>query len=170
MPDGISVFEQQIQPSWVYRAALERAAEIWTPDQKIWLAPANNFGFEKFEQELGGEFLQQHFPKIEFEVIPTPADFLGYVDTFGNAVLSADFFKKNMLWGDGKIVLVSAKIHARRAAFCFAKAGFQIEKLVLADYSDCPSGERIVGRLFYYRFPFLHRVYEWLARQRDSFS
>ena len=119
--------------------------------------------------ELYLEFLKKNFPKTKFQVIPTDPNWQNnYVDTSGNAILTMDFFLKNKIDTKMPLVLVSGKIHARRACLCFEKAGFSIEKLIEVDYPNRPEGEKITGRLFYYQYKWLHRIYEFMAFWRDK--
>ncbi len=169
VPDGISVIDNKIYPSFVYRAVLEKAAEIWKPNQTIYLAPANHFGFEKTEQALGGEFLKKNYPKVDVSVIPTDEIWQkNYVDTYMNAVMTHTFFLDNEIDDEIPIILVVGKIHARRAVLAFEKAFFLIEKVIEVDYPDCAKDEKIVRRLFYYNYRWLHKIYEFLAFWRDK--
>jgi hypothetical protein len=56
-------------------------------------------------------------------------------------------------------------MHSRRATLCFSAEGFSISKVERISYRL--EREPIVPRLFYYRHPLLHRMYESVALMRD---
>lgn len=165
VPDGLSVNahgETTNEPSFVYRSVLDWAVDH-ANGKKIYLAPANRFGGSTFEQDAGSAYLERKL--IQSIAIPTPDD-THYVDTHGNALLLKKYLKSHRQWPLGPITLVSGKVHAKRAKLCFEYEGFEIANLVAVRYA-IPKRERIVNRLFYYRYPALHRIYETLAYLRD---
>ena len=85
-----------------------------------------------------------------------------YIDTRGNARHLREWLSLRDMWPYQPIILISAKHHARRAALCFRKEGFKIAQIVSVPYA-IKHDEFIVPRLWYYKHPNLHILYELLA-------
>jgi hypothetical protein len=165
VPDGLAadwktgtVFPR---PSFVFRAVLDYVAAQF-PSHSIYLAPANDFGCGVTEQAAGVSYLE---PRRVSCIAPSPFSD-NYIDTRGNARYLRQYLERNALWPLPPIILVAAWHHARRAALCFKKEGFSIARLIAVPY-NVPMGEGIVPRLWYYRYPRAHRIYEFLAILRD---
>lgn len=155
-----------VRPSFVYRQVLRRVREIARPGDTVYLAPANAFGGPLTEEQAAWHFLQEAGgPAFDLRC---PGMNLGefrrgdaYIDTYGNAKELA-----RVLPAAGRdFELVVAEPHARRAAWCFRRAGYRIARVhaVPIVYERA----RVVRRTFYYRHPLLHRAYEFLAHCRD---
>ncbi|MEM9003728.1 MAG: ElyC/SanA/YdcF family protein [Cyanobacteria bacterium P01_F01_bin.86] len=164
VPDGISIVDGQVVPSFVYRAVLDEVASKHS-GEKIYLAPANDFGTGVKEQEVARDYLSGLNGRLD--VICVEADAASYIDTRGNA----HYFKRYLIErgvkaSNFRIVLIAAKRHLRRAIVCFEKEGFAVEQVHSVEY-QVARRERIVSRLFYYKYPFVHSIYEILATIRD---
>jgi len=154
------------EPSFVFRAVLERVIADYSGGE-IYIAPANDFGCVKFEEEVARDLLCEH--GLDRVFIPDRRVLhpqLNYIDTMGNARVLRNWLQRCQNWPLPPITLVVAQLHATRSAFCFQHAGFAIEKVVQVPYEV--ANEYIVGRLFYYKHPLLHVLYEKLALQRDK--
>ena len=167
VPDGVKAAGSPpipvSEPSFVYRAVLDRIAEHYA-DHSIYLAPANKFGTASAEQKTGECYLAA-LGRFDLTVPPTPVT-RTHIDTRGNAHLLRQFLQGRGVWPLPPCILVVAYRHARRAALCFRKEGFVIASLDTVPY-DIPAEERIVRRAWYYRHPPLHALYETLAYARD---
>jgi len=164
VPDGLAADDAGRalgEPSFVYRAVLDRVLDESAPGDRILLAPANRFGGEVSEQEAARRYLAERGATagiVCFEV-----DDRRYVDTRGNARLLRRHLEEAGEWPLAGGVLVSFHRHLPRAALVFAQEGFAVDStLPVAPPRFAP--ETIVGRLWYYRFPVLHAVYEIGAR------
>jgi len=150
------------EPSFVYRKVLDQIVEIWG-GQNIYLAPANHFGNELSEQEVAESYLDARgVALICTPIFKTPP----YIDTWGNAHMLKQYLENHGIWPLSSIILVVSSIHARRAIFVFGKNGFAIDQVISVPY-DIPTNAAIVPRLWYYRFPIIHQIYEILALGRD---
>ena len=161
VPDGLA-YDPVLKvacskPSFVYRAVLDGIIEKYR-DKKIILAPANNFGGAIFEQEAAKLYLKEQL----VEPICIPSQSKKYIDTRGNARHLREWLSLRDMWPYQPIILISAKHHARRAALCFRKEGFKIAQIVSVPYA-INHDEFIVPRLWYYKHPNLHILYELLA-------
>ncbi len=152
------------EPSFVFRQVLDYVATIATMETVMYLAPANRFGGEVYEQEAAYTYLNARMDcgQIHCPVYPAP----GYVDTFGNALLLRRYLLDRKRWPLGPVDLICANIHAYRARYCFARLGYGIARVHRVPYRVFPN-ERIVDRLWYYRVKPLHLVYEMVALARD---
>lgn len=166
VPDGLAkdarTGKTTTEPSSVYRQVLDLVhAKIGATT--IYLAPANRFGGPITEQEAAWNYLSRMGRRnLVAPVYQTPP----YVDTWGNAVLLRRFLERSEQWPLQPVILAVARRHSRRARFCFERNGFIISDMLTPDY-DIPADAQIVSRLWYYRFPVIHRVYESLALMRD---
>ena len=151
-------------PSFVFRQILDYVAGIATPATVVYLAPANRFGGNVFEQEAAYAYLTARSAcrQVHCPVYPAPE----YVDTFGNARLLRRYLMDRNGWPPGPVDLVCADIHSCRARYCFARSGYRIARVHRVPFRVF-SGERIVNRLWYYRVRPAHVVYEISATVRD---
>jgi len=149
------------QPSFVYRAVLDMVKRD-LPRRTLYLAPANNFGTDCYEQEAAAAYLRDYQGKV----ITVPSSGNAYIDTRGNAAQLRSYAEALNLWPFGPIMLVSGQRHLRRSILCFRKEGFDIEAVLGGSYA-IPADEAIVPRLWYYRIPLWHQLYEHLAFLRD---
>jgi hypothetical protein len=166
VPDGLAAQGGAAlpDPSFVYRAVLDAALRRPSEDT-ILLAPANSFGGPLTEEEAAERYLRA---KGRTGVILRPPPVKGgYVDTRGNALHLRQWLQARGTWPlTGARLLVAAR-HARRARLCFAREGFVFQAVDAVSYA-VPPGEGVVPRLWYYRWPVLHRLYELLALVRDG--
>lgn len=166
VPDGLAADRDGSAlpfPSSVYRAVLDRVAAIARTDDSIYLAPANTFGGEVAEQEAGRRYLS---PLTRARVISVESDEPGYIDTRGNARILRRHLELTERWPLPAAALIAYCVHLPRAEASFHQEGFQFEEAVGAgpiviDRAD--PAHRIVRRLWYYRYPWVHRAYEQLA-------
>lgn len=161
VPDGIVKKGTAVIPSFVYKSALD-AANSYKENLPIFLAPANKFNTEFYEQEVGERYLLSigcqkniYFPKFKKNK---------YIDTWGNATLLMEYllakFGPEIL--NTEVVLVSGYRHMRRAYYCFSEAGFNIVEKVCSSYTIIQD-EKMPIRLFYYKYSTLHMCYELFA-------
>jgi uncharacterized SAM-binding protein YcdF (DUF218 family) len=166
VPDGVAAKDGSAlpEPSFVYRAVLDRALRRPQEDV-ILLAPANAFGGPLTEEEAAENYLRAH--GRNGVILRPPRVRNGYVDTRGNAFHLRQWLQAQGLWPLAQARLLVAARHARRARLCFAREGFVFEAVEPVSYA-VPAGERVVPRLWYYRWPVVHRLYEILALVRDA--
>jgi hypothetical protein len=163
VPEGIAVDKHGNplpEPSFVYRQVLDYVADITHNGDTIYLAPANNYGGEHYEQELAHTYLSK---KIDAHIHCPVINSKTYIDTHGNAKYLKDFLSgkiKSMTFD-----LVCAYIHSYRAHYCFKKVGFNVEKIHRVYYAV--DDNYIVSRLWYYKYKPIHYGYELLAFMRD---
>ena len=166
VPDGLQADEASGAalplPSFVYRAALDHVRQFYA-SHPIYLAPANRFGGAVSEQQAGQDYLAS----FGMSSIAPPSPESGYIDTQGNAAFLRHYLETQGQWPLNKSILVAASHHTRRALLCFRKSGFDFIQIDSVPYR-IPEGERIVSRLWYYRYPFFHVLYEILALLRDA--
>jgi hypothetical protein len=168
VPDGLAADESgrgTSRPSFVFRAVLDAVGRLYA-DHEIFVAPANDFGGPIPEEEAGRLYLLQMGCKYVRVPDRRAGGSGGYIDTRGNARLLRKWLEGQGLWPLAPCVLVSAALHSRRATLCFSAEGFNISKVERVAYRL--EREPIVPRLFYYRHPLLHRLYESVALMRDS--
>ncbi len=152
------------EPSFVFRQVLDYVVRIATPAAVVYLAPANRFGGDVYEQEAAYAYLSARSACRQIHCPVYPAR--GYVDTLGNAQLLRRYLIDRNRWPPDPVDLVCADIHACRAHYCFARSGYRIARVHRVPFRVY-SGERIVNRLWYYRVKPAHLVYELSAMARD---
>jgi uncharacterized SAM-binding protein YcdF (DUF218 family) len=165
VPDGLAAKDGAAlpQPSFAFRAVLDAALARPASDSLI-LAPANAFGGSKTEEEVAEDYLRAH--GWQGVLLRQPAVKDGYVDTRGNAFHLRRWLQARGMWPLSHAVLMVTTAHAARAELCFAKEGFAFESIVRIPYL-LPPEEEVVPRLWYYRHPAFHRLYEAGAYMRD---
>lgn len=160
-PDGRGVDA----PSFVYRQVLDFTRQLARPDDEVYLAPANAFGGPLTEEQAARRYL--HDRGAPFRIfhpghnLAANATKPAYIDTLDNARL----LRESLGSVTGEFELVCIRPHAPRAAWCFRQTGFTLTAVhrVPCRLHDEP----VPRRLFYYRYPILHRLYERLAFVRD---
>jgi uncharacterized SAM-binding protein YcdF (DUF218 family) len=156
------MFEGILRPSFVYRAVLDEVLRSYS-DCQIFLAPANNFGFDLNEQFVAYNYLIAKNNNLD--IIVFDIDINKYIDTWGNAQLLKQFLNtgsRRFCFNDQQFTLVVGYLHAKRAQLCFEKNGFNIHKCVKVAY-NVNKKEKMPLRLFYYKYKLLHFVYECIA-------
>jgi uncharacterized SAM-binding protein YcdF (DUF218 family) len=164
VPDGLAADaagRPTEEPSFVYRQVIDRLAQEVGPGDRILLAPANRFGGDVSEQEAARRYLASLESTVQ--VVCFEVDDRRYVDTRGNARLLRRHLEDAGEWPLGHCVLVSYHRHLPRAEIVFRQEGF-VWDARLPVRPDPFVPEPIVGRLWYYRTPALHAVYELGAR------
>jgi hypothetical protein len=165
VPDGLASDGGRTlpQPSFVYRAVLDAALRR-PQDDMLLLAPANSFGGLITEEEAAERYLRA--AGRNGAILRPPPVTGGYVDTRGNARHLRLWLQVRQNWPLPHARLLVAQSHAARALLCFQKEGFAFEAVDRIAYA-VPPGEAVVARLWYYRWPLLHRLYEAAALLRD---
>jgi hypothetical protein len=160
-PDGLGLGE----PSFVYRQVLDYTLRLAGAEDVVYLAPANAFGGPLREEEAAQRYLARH--NVPFRILypgfNLPANHVRppYVDTLDNARL----LREALGSAEGEFELVCAYRHTPRALWCFRRTGFQFRAVHRVRHGIEP--EPVPARVFYYRFPLLHRLYESAALLRD---
>lgn len=161
VPDGLEynpISKTAIgMPSFVYRAVLDEVVARFS-NERVVLAPANNFKGPLYEQEAALRYLK----KSGVDAVCPPTSVGGYIDTRGNAKLLREWFESVGEWPLGGITLVAAHLHARRAKLCFKKEGYLVEDCIPVHYK-VDKNSLIVPRLWYYKSTLIHSMYEKLA-------
>lgn len=161
VPEGLSSVGAP-EPSFVYRAVLDHVAAMHG-GATIILAPANDFKSGRTEQAAAADYLSACG---SFCIVAPVSPSGGYIDSRGNARLLREFLESEGSWPLSPVILVSGIRHAQRAALCFRREGFVLLSVETVPY-PIPPDETIVHRLWYYRYPVWHRLYEALAYIRD---
>ena len=166
VPDGLRAANGRTlaEPSFVYRAVLD-AALVRPAEDVILLAPANDFGGPLTEEEAAERYLRAK--GRTGPILRPPPVKGGYVDTRANARHLREWLEARQDWPLSRAVLVVAARHSRRARLCFAREGFRFQAVQSVRYA-IPPGEGVVPRLWYYRWPAFHALYELLALARDA--
>lgn len=150
-------------PSFAYKAVLDHVVRHFRR-HRILLSPGNAFRAAKPEHEAAQDYLRER--GIDNVIVPrVPAG--RYIDTFGNARFLRAHLQAHGEWPLAPAILAVAARHARRAIICFERNGFALERVVAVNY-EVPQDSRVVHRLFYYRYPALHALYEAAAAVRDT--
>lgn len=166
VPDGLAADARGRpvpEPSFVYRAVLEWVAREAGAADQIYLAPANAFGGDMTEQEAGRRFLE---PLTRASIACAPTIGGGYVDTRGNASQLRQELVANDRWPLPPANLVAYATHLPRSVEAFSQEGFTIAQAHAVGpvaFDRASPGTRVVRRLWYYRYPALHRAYEGLT-------
>lgn len=166
VPDGLAYDSNArralAEPSFVFRSVLQHVLDRYS-DRRVLVAPANAFGGPQTEHEVAAAWLRARgCGAVETPTIPAGG---GYIDTWGNALELRRWLSARREWPLGPCVLVVAFRHAARARLCFTRNGYDLVALDAVRYGSM--NEPIVPRLFYYRYPVLHRCYELAAWIRD---
>ncbi len=165
VPEGLSIDSKQMPiPSFVYRKLIDYLALIIKKNDEIYFAPANNFGLGISEQKAGKQYLEGFYKKNNNNIFFVDLLQSEYFDTLGNAIYLKKQFPKLF---SKKIDLVSTYIHSKRAYYCFKSVGYNINKLHIVKYDIVK--EKIVKRLWFYQYRWIHKIYEKLAYIRDYF-
>ncbi|MBI2497634.1 MAG: YdcF family protein [Opitutae bacterium] len=153
------------QPSFAFRQVLEQVLKLAGADDRVYLAPANSFGGAVTEEQAAYHFLRSRqaagrllCPGLTLPAVVGRPD---YLDTWGNAILLRQVLDRP----EAAFELVTTQLHAARARWCFAQAGFRVSRVHAVRYAVEPG--RVMRRNFYYRYPRLHWCYEVLALWRD---
>jgi hypothetical protein len=164
VPDGVAADKDgkpMKRPSFVYRQVLDYVLKTADDKDSIYLAPANDFGCGKYEQELGFEYLKESNRNLNLICPKTKTK--EYLDTYGNVLHLKSFLNRKI---DNLVFeLVCAFIHSFRAEYCFKKSGFHISKVHRVKYEI--NDEHVVRRLWYYKSKPVHILYELIAFTRD---
>lgn len=165
VPEGLSKGDMDFpSPSFVYRKVIEYVANTVKKNDEVYFAPANSFGSSIEEQIAGLEYFKLLYGNINgIKLYSQKISYNKYVDTLGNAILLMNQFPRLI---SEEIELVSAVTHSKRVEYCFKNVGYKIKKVHRVKYKILD--EKIVKRLWYYKYPIIHKIYEFLALQRDK--
>ena len=146
-----------VVPSFVYRAVLDFVATNYR-DQHILLAPANKFGLGISEQECARRYL------LSRGLNPTSFEHNSaqYIDTFDNLSLLIQYLHAQDKAIQGNSMILCGIRHQRRVAAAAKLLGMSYGSVLGVDY-HIPRDEKIVRRLWYYKFPRVHNCYEAIA-------
>lgn len=161
VPEGV---DARGQPTFVFCAVLDYAREHYNDGRELMLAPANRFDSEVYEQQAAKAYL--HDWRGNVVCPPTPSG-AGYIDTRGNAKLLRQYRKMEGMPPAPPSVLIAGHLHIRRAVLCFRREGFDIVESFGVPYPRPPSSANFPRRLWYYRRPLAHLIYETMATARD---
>jgi hypothetical protein len=164
VPDGLAADADGnplLKPSFVFRPVLEATAGLTQDSDTVYVAPGNNFGAMRYEQEVAAEYLRTLKPAMS--VIAPVIATRGYIDTFGNARFLKPALKHDI--ASTQFVLICTQIHSLRAELCFRMAGYKLLRVERVRYPS--DREPVVRRLWYYRHPVAYVTYEFLALLRD---
>ena len=160
-PDGVGIGE----PSFIFRQVLDFTLRTAGPEDEVYLAPANTFGGPLSEEQVARDYLQRQ--QARFRILhpgfnlPAYRSRPRYIDTLDNARL----LRESLGSAGPGFELICANRHTPRALWCFRESGFQFDAVHRVPLVMEP--EAVPARVFYYRYPLLHRLYESAALWRD---
>ena len=164
VPDGLAADPQGRalgEPSFAYRWVLDWVIANLAAGDQVLLAPANRFGGAVSEQESGRRYLLDR--GVVAPIVCFETETGSYIDTRGNARLLRRHLEENGRWPLASATLVSYLRHLPRARLVFEQEGFTFASCVAVPPPRFEA-EPIVRRLWYYRVPIVHRLYEAGAR------
>ena len=164
VPDGLAADARGnplLKPSFVFRPVLEATAALTQDSDTVYVAPGNNFGTERYEQEVAADYLRTLKPALT--VIAPVIATRRYIDTFGNARFLKPSLNHDI--ASTRFVLVCTQIHSLRAELCFRMAGYKLLRVERVRYPS--DREPVVRRLWYYGHPIAYFMYEFLALLRE---
>jgi uncharacterized SAM-binding protein YcdF (DUF218 family) len=166
VPDGLAAEGRPVRavarPNFAFRAVLDHVAAHHAT-RRVLVAPANDFGCGAYEQEVAQAYLLTRGAS-RVDAPPSPRG--GYIDTRGNAATLRAHLEKSGQWPLGPAILAVTRPHARRARLCFRKEGYDVRRVEAVPFV-VPVEESTVARLWFYRHPRLHALYESVALLRD---
>lgn len=169
VPDGLEIEHKEhgmiVHLSAIYKAVLDFVLREFV-DSKIILAPANDFGTGRYEEDIAFDYCVANNSNNLQIYKPTNVNKEKYIDTRGNAKELRNALFSDNLWPHNGIILVSADLHLSRAVMCFEKEGFKICDAIGVK-STKKFKYKLVNRLWYYKYPVIHYGYEMLAYIRD---
>ena len=161
IPEGLFVDTKNklTFPSFIFKEVLNKANEMAKVGDIIYICPANSFGGNFSEQHIGAEYLKDKRCKVK--IISFELNKKNYIDTFGNAYYLKSYLIDKNLWPLENCYLIVNKIHSYRSKIIFNKLNYSFTKI----YEVNMKGKKgkIVKRLFYYNFPKIHAIYEFLC-------
>ncbi|MCY4523359.1 MAG: hypothetical protein OXB84_01340 [Halobacteriovoraceae bacterium] len=144
-------------PSFIYKSVLDYSVSLPYENKRFFLAPANNFQGELFEQESALKYLKD---KLSCEIhCPVYAKNF-YINTSGNAKYLMEYINnKNIKLNNCE--LIAYHMHFPRAKLSFERYGFHFKKFHRV--FNTHKKNHIVKRLWYYKYPKVHYLYEIIA-------
>ena len=164
IPEGLSIdTKDRVVVSFVYRQVIDHLCKIISPGDELYFAPANNFGTNYYEQELGITYFKKIISNYkDYQLFTCKTYNKNYVDTLGNAVL---LLHKYPHLKNCTTELVCSEIHSKRSYLCFNMTGYKIEKVHKVKITI--QNEKRVKRLWYYKYYNVHSLYEKFAYVMD---
>jgi uncharacterized SAM-binding protein YcdF (DUF218 family) len=165
VPEGLTADDSGLGshvPSYIFRAVLDHVLKIAKPDDSILLSPGNRFGGSISEHEAARQYLggrteaQVHQPRVDNVTEGY------YLDTRDNAVFLREYLESQAQWPLKEAVLVVGRLHSARARMIFEQEGYRLLSIESVP-SKMPSNETLLRRLWYFRYPPCHFLYELLA-------
>ncbi|MEJ1974400.1 MAG: ElyC/SanA/YdcF family protein [Lacunisphaera sp.] len=122
------------QPSFAFRQVLAYVLQTAEANDQVYLAPANAFGGALTEEQVAYHYLRAKHARFQLRCpginLPAIVDRPAYVDTWDNAVLLSRVIAKEGM----NFELVTTALHARRAAWCFSRVGFDLSRVHAVPY------------------------------------
>ena len=156
IPEGLAL--NSTEPSMLFKAILNELIKVLEPEDVIFIAPANNFKTDTSEQIAAKKFLQNFGVKNDIHAFEYETE--NYLNTRDNAIILKNYLVENNLWPLKDCKLWSYHIHSKRAALIFSYYEYKFESIEVRPNTFKGS---IVNRLFYYNYPILHRLYEFIS-------
>jgi hypothetical protein len=152
------------RPSFIFTQVLDWVAANAGERDEVYLAPANAYGGETTEEQAADGYLRARGVRC---AVFCPGKNLGeyrhdgrYVDTWGNATHLLPLVDRTAVYE-----LVVGEFHARRAEWCFRRAGFRLARVHAIPHRVLRGG--VTTRNLYYKSRAIHQLYEWAAYVRD---
>jgi hypothetical protein len=169
IPEGLSTDgEGKFHVSDYYMAALDIVDGMSRDQDRIWLAPANDFGADSTEDHFGVAYLREKGCRGIIGVIDDGILRRGYLDTLDNATYLRKHLRLSGNWPLGMIILVCNRPHVWRGWLMFRLCGYRIGK-VIGSRPALRTGRKMVKRLWFYDVPGVQYIYETIAIVYDSF-
>jgi hypothetical protein len=169
IPEGLAVDgEGRYFASDYYMAALDIVIACCKPGDRVYLAPANNFGADQPEDYFGRHYLRERGCAGELVVIDGQIERRGYLDTLDNAVVLRRHLRQRGEWPLGEIILVCNRPHVARGWLMFRLCGYRIGEMK-GSWPSVRTGRKMVKRLWFYDRPWVQPFYELLAIGYDCF-
>lgn len=170
VPDGLRIGKKnKAYLTNTYRNVLKDAFNYSKKNHlKILILPANSFGCNKPEEEVGKDYLIKKGlnPK---NIIIGKKEKNGYLDTYDNfreviinqgEIMKKIFSVSNHLQ-KGKYILFVSNVHSLRVLKAIKLLNLSYPNSIFT--STVIESGNLPKRLFYYKFPITHKSYEFLA-------
>lgn len=163
VPEGLSTDSKgKYFASDFYIGVLDKLLEVCSPGDRVYLAPANNFGAHQPEDYFAYDYLIEKKCIIHPEVIDKAIMREDYLDTLDNAILLRKHLLMHDKWPLGPVTLICNKPHKWRSYLMFKFCGYNVQK-VLTSRPSQKSERRMVRRLWFYDISLIQLIYEILA-------
>ncbi len=170
VPDGLRVGKnKKAYLTNSYRNVLKNAFYFSLKNNfRILLLPANSFGSDKTEEELGKDYLIRKGLNSQNIIVGLKRK-KTYLDTFDNfnevLINEGEILKKRFVISDylrkGKYKLFVNEIHCIRTLKVINILNLSKPNQIYT--SSAKETGKLPIRLFYYKFPKIHKIYEFIA-------